>query len=152
VRQRSCLKRQYCLLDVVGAEKGGENRPGSSSLMLFSSPSSCFGSWVAAELGRLFFTPPGAGREKNSHGMRRHKITISDSLPAVNLASCCLLEKNGGKNIYKKRHHLARCALLGAPALPCWQDAESGEFSSTDGLGRLNFNLNQLLSRAGGCL
>lgn len=29
---------------------------------------------------------------------------------------------------------------------------EGGEFSSTDGLGRLNFNRRQLLSRAGGCL
>lgn len=42
--------------------------------------------------------------------MKSKRITISDSLPAVNLASCCLL---GGE-----KRHLARCDLQGGSALP----------------------------------
>lgn len=76
--------------------------------MHLSSPS-CFDSSVATELERLFFfSPPLSphpvlGERRIPTGMRSHRITISDSLPAVNLASCSLLEKNGGKKyIYKK--------------------------------------------------
>lgn len=73
-----------------------ENRLQSPSPLAFPQPFIL--PWLLAHggVGKGCFHPAGVRRE-NSHRTKSNRITISDSLPAVNLASCCLLEEKNKK-------------------------------------------------------
>lgn len=61
MRQKFCLIRQYCLLDVVGAEKGEKIDSRTPIHLHLSSPLFCSNPCVMVEPGRAVFTQPVSG-------------------------------------------------------------------------------------------
>lgn len=90
--------------------------------------------------------------------MKSKGVTISDSLPAVNSASCCLLgggrkASSGVRSPGRLLPCLPRQPVLQKTQLTAHRQARvGGELRSTDGSGRLNCSRSQLLSGARGCL